>query len=78
MLGKGCPLFGRKFPRDTAGKVLAAAFGILQQENTAQPQGQLVPDDVARFGKGLCPRRAGALPPPARPCASSSCSASDG
>ena len=55
MLGKGCPLFGRKFPRDTAGKVLAAAFGILQQENTAQPQGQLVPDDVARFGKGLCP-----------------------
>ena len=30
-------------------------FGILQEENAAQPQGQLVPDGEARFGKGLCP-----------------------
>ena len=63
MLGKGCPLFGRKFPRDTAGKVLAAVFGILQEENRAQPQGRLLPDGAAKFGKGLCPPPPGAAPP---------------
>ena len=46
-LGRGCPVFARKFPGDTAHKVLEASFGMLVSENRVGPQGYLVPDSKA-------------------------------
>ena len=46
-LGKGCPVFARKFPSDTAHKVLEASFNMLISENKVPPQGYLVPDSKA-------------------------------
>ncbi len=43
-LGRGCPLFARKFPADTAQKVLEASFNMLIVENKVAPQGHLVSD----------------------------------
>lgn len=63
MLGRGCPLFGRKFPRDTAGNVLAAVFGMLQQDNRVLPQGPIIPDPRMANFRGLC--RAARVPSPA-------------
>ena len=37
-LGRGCPLFARKFPADTAHKVLEASFGMLVSEARVAPQ----------------------------------------
>ena len=54
MLGRGCPLFGRKFPADTAGNVLQTVFAMLQQENRALPQGSLVPDPRMANFQALC------------------------
>ncbi|CAL5228702.1 g11882 [Coccomyxa viridis] len=46
-LGRGCPVFARKFPSDTAHKVLEASFNMLVSENKVAPQGYLVPDSKA-------------------------------
>lgn len=46
-LGRGCPLFARKFPADTAQKVLEASFNMLIAENKVAPQGHLVADAKA-------------------------------
>lgn len=46
-LGRGCPVFARKFPGDTAHKVLEASFNMLVSENRVPPQGYLVPDSKA-------------------------------
>ncbi|BDA45402.1 probable glycosyltransferase BC10 at C-terminar half [Coccomyxa sp. Obi] len=51
MLGRGCPLFARKFPSESAAALLQAEFMMLVTENGAQPQGLLVPDNRAvNFG----------------------------
>ncbi len=51
MLGRGCPLFARKFPSESAAALLQAEFLMLVAENGARPQGLLVPDSRAvNFG----------------------------
>jgi len=51
-LGRGCPLFARKFPKETAHKVLEASFNMLASESRVAPQGYLVPDSKApKFDK---------------------------
>lgn len=54
MLGRGCPLFARKFPADTAATLLQAEFAMLVAENAARPQGLLVPDSRATHFSSQC------------------------
>ncbi len=54
MLGRGCPLFARKFPADTAAALLQAEFAMLVAENAARPQGLLVPDNRATHFNSQC------------------------
>ena len=54
MLGRGCPLFSRKFPAETAAALLQAEFAMLVAENAARPQGLLVPDSRATHFTSQC------------------------